>query len=182
VLVSEGAAGLLPAGPLRERRGALKRADAVAFVSKTDEPPHIPAHIGKPTFSVRFRAKSLVQAEGGRWRELPIGLLSGRRVAVVAAIADPAAFYATVRQWEAQIGEVFEFPDHHLYTRADWQHISRATRDIDMIVTTEKDLVKLEQFPFAKGKLVALRITPEIDRADALIEMVTQRTGSSRAA
>src|SRR5262249_40459287 len=124
----------------------------------------------------------LVESDGGSWRELPLSLLSGARVAVVCGIAQPGPFYASVRQWEAQIEEVFEYPDHHRYTQADWQHIARGTRDTEFIVTTEKDLVKLEHFPFAKGKLVALRIAPEIDGGDALLRMVTERAGLTHAA
>jgi len=174
VLVNGRRGGLLPAGPMRERRRALKRADAVAVVAKGDEATAT-VSVSKPLFVARLVPRALIESDGGRWRELPIGLLSGRRVAVVSGIAEPAAFYAAVRQWEAQIEEIFEYPDHHRYTQADWQHLSRATRDIELIVTTEKDLVKLEHFPFAKGKLVALRIAPTIEHGDALVRMVTDR-------
>jgi len=186
VLVGGRAGGMLPAGPMRERRGALKRADAVALVTKDDDDSAAPhkalRRVAKPLFTVRFVATALIESDGGRWRERPIGLLSGRRVAVVSGIAEPGPFYAAVRQWEAQIEEIFEFPDHYRYTQADWQRLSRDTRDIDLIVTTEKDLVKLEGFPFAKGKLVALRIAPEIDGGEALVRMVTARAGLTQAA
>jgi tetraacyldisaccharide 4'-kinase len=177
VLINGRGGGLLPAGPMRERRSALKRADAVALVMKTDE--DVPADDSvcgsKPHFVVRFAARALVESDGGRWRELPMELLSGRRVAVVAGIAEPTPFYNAVRQWEAQIEEIFEYPDHYHYTQADWQQLSRATRDVELIVTTEKDLVKLEHFPFAKGKLVALRIVPQVDDGDALVRLVMER-------
>jgi tetraacyldisaccharide 4'-kinase len=180
VLLNGRPGALLPAGPMRERVSALKRADAVAVVDKSAEgaeeaplPHATPARL--PTFAVRFRATALVESDGKQWHELPIGLLSGRRVAVVCGIAEPGSFYTAVREWEAQIEEIFEYPDHHRYTQADWQRLSRETRDVELIVTTEKDLVKLEHFPFARGKLVALRIAPDIDDADALVRMVTQR-------
>jgi tetraacyldisaccharide 4'-kinase len=182
VLVNGRGGSLLPAGPMRERRTALKRADAVALVLKTDEEVARPPHIDRPVFTVRFVPTALVESEQGRWRELPLALLSGRRVAVVSGIADPGPFYAAVRQWEAQIEEILEYSDHHRYTQADWQRIARDTRDLELIVTTEKDLVKLESFPFAKGKLVALRIAPEIDRGEALVRLVVERAGLSPAA
>lgn len=183
VLVSGGSASLLPAGPMRERQAALKRADAIALVVKSDGALPVQPRIAKPAFVVRFVPQALVESDGGVWRELPVGLLSGRRVAAVAGIADPGPFYTAVRQWEAQLEEIFEFPDHHHYTRADWQRISRGTREVEMIVTTEKDLVKLEHFPFAKGKLVALRVAPQVEQADELVQLITQRTGlSSQAA
>jgi tetraacyldisaccharide 4'-kinase len=173
VLLNGRAGALLPAGPMRERLSALQRADAVALVVKGDEDTPVPrgAWAAKPHFIVRFAARALVELDRGRWRERPLDLLSGRRVAVVAGIAHPEPFYDTVRRWDAHIEEIFEYPDHHRYTAADWQHLSRATRNTELIVTTEKDLVKLEHFPFAKGKLLALRIAPEVDGGDALVDL-----------
>ena len=182
VLVSGRSAALLPAGPMRERASALKRADAVAIVLKNEEQPVMTPRVAKPLFVVRLVPTALVESDAGRWRELPIGFLSGRHIAAVAGVADPSSFYTALRLWEAQLEEIFEFPDHHLYTRMDWQRISRGARDLELIVTTEKDLVKLEQFPFPRGKLVALRVTPQIDNPDALIHMVMQRAGLSQVA
>src|SRR5262249_31986973 len=182
VLINGRGGALLPAGPMRERRGALKRADAVALVCKTDDEPAALPAVPKPLFVVRFVARALVESDAGHWRELPLSLLSGARVAVVSGIAQPGPFYAAVRQWEAQIEEIFEFPDHHRYTQSDWQHISRRTRETELVLTTEKDLVKLESFPFAKGKLVALRITPDIEGGDALLRLLSERAHLTRAA
>ena len=56
------------------------------------------------------------------------------------------------------------------------------TRNTELIVTTEKDLVKLERFPFAKGKLVALRIVPEVDGGDDLVRLVMARARLTPAA
>ena len=184
VLINDRRGALLPAGPMRERRAALKRADAIVFVVKTEEDcaPHLRAALPRltvPVFVARLVPKALIESDGGRWRQLPVGLLSGRRVAAVAGIADPSPFYTMLRQWETQLEEIFEFPDHHRYTGADWQRIARGTRNIELIVTTEKDLVKLESFPFARGKLLALRIVPEVDGAEALVDMIAQRTGLS---
>ena len=53
-----------------------------------------------------------------------------------------------------------------------FEETGRRTRGADLIVTTEKDLVKLEAFPFEVGKLVAVRIEPEVERAQELIELV----------
>ena len=181
VLINGRGGTLLPAGPMRERSSALKRADAVAIVRKEEDDasaPSLPTRAAaKPHFVVRFAASTLVESDRGSWRELPLRILSGRHVAVVSGIADPTSLYATLRQWEIQIDEIFEFPDHHRYSQTDWQSLSRATRDFDWIVTTEKDLVKLEHFPFARGKLVALRIVPEVDGGDALVSMIMTRAG-----
>lgn len=175
VLLGGRMGALLPAGPLREPYRALRRADALALVDKGigARPLGPPASAaGKPLFWVRMVPECWVESEGGRWRERPLRELSGQRVAAVSGVADPSGFYTLLQQWEVQVAEGFEFPDHHRYTTEDWQRLNRRTQEFDYIVTTEKDLVKLEQFPFARGKLRALRIAPEIDRADDLLQCV----------
>lgn len=180
VLIGGRSGSLLPAGPLRESHAALGRADALALVCKLDtDEAAVKAEVppGKPSFLVRFHAQALVESDAGVWRELPCGTISGRPLAVVSGIAAPAAFYDTVRQWDGQIEEVFEYPDHHIYSEGDWQLLLRKTREAELIVTTEKDLVKLERFPFARGKLLAVRVSPQVERGDELVRLVLERTG-----
>ena len=102
----------------------------------------------------------------------------------MAGIADPAPFYALLQEHEAELTEVVSFPDHHTYTQADWQTIVTIGRRCDLIVTTEKDLVKLERFPFPTGKLVALRVRMQVSNAERLLSRIerqlahqTEKTG-----
>ena len=67
---------------------------------------------------------------------------------------------------KAQIVHTLEFPDHHVYSAKDWQEISRMARLVDLIVTTEKDILKLIGFPFARDKLLALRVGMEVAGGD----------------
>lgn len=183
VLVDDRTGPLLPAGPARERPGALRRADAVLLVSRGDATRPIsvpPSAAGKRVHRVRFEASALVESAGRLWKEVPLGSLAGRRVVAVVGVAKPDSFYDLLRGWDATIEDVFEFPDHHRYTRADWQSISRSGLHADLVVTTEKDLVKLGEFPFATGKLVALRIVPCVERSEELIEAVLAGIGRTR--
>jgi len=180
VLINSVRGPLLPAGPNRERPSALRRADAIVVVEQSDEsvPLTVPrSAANKPVFRAQFGARCLVTPDAGRWQELSLSELTGRRVAAVAGIGSPDRFYALIHQWEAQLEEIVEYPDHHAYTRADWQEVARRTRNVDLVVTTEKDLVKLDAFPFARGKLVALRIAAEIERGDDLLQMILTRAG-----
>ncbi len=184
VLVGSERGALLPAGPNRERPSALRRADAIVLVAPDGSAPTPelpPSAAGKPVFRAHVAARVLVTSDAGVWCELPLTELAGRRVAAVAGIASPARFYSLLHQWEAQLEEIVEYPDHHAYTRVDWREINRRTRNVDLIVTTEKDLVKLEIFPFARGKLVALRIGAEIDRGEELVGMILARADAARA-
>ncbi|GBD26316.1 Tetraacyldisaccharide 4'-kinase [bacterium HR30] len=183
VLLSGPLRRLLPAGPLREPYRALARADALALVDKGFGarplgPPRSAA--GKPLFYVRLEPTALVESDGGRWVVRPLQELSGRRVAAVTGIAEPEAFYLALQQWEVHLGEIFEFGDHHAYSPSDWHVLSRSAQQFDHLVTTEKDLVKLEQFPFARGKLVALRVEPVVEREEELLAMVEEKISAAR--
>jgi tetraacyldisaccharide 4'-kinase len=153
---------LLPAGPLREPLSALRRADAIV-VTKVDAPGEIGHALqrcapGVPIFSAELTPDCIVHAEEGALRTRPLGDLVGRAVVIVSAVAQPESFYRLLAQLEARPVEVLEYPDHHPFTQTDWQRINHAARRAELVVCTEKDLVKLRRFPFARGGLAALRV------------------------
>lgn len=170
VLVDGRRGALLPAGPLREGAAALRRANAVIAIDDTGG-DNAEAN-SAATHRMRIEATAVVESSGGRWHERPLVTLAGKRVVVVAGIARPERFYETVRDLDAEIVEVFEYTDHYAYETSDWQTISRRGQEADLIVTTEKDLVKLDAFPFESGKLVGVRITPVIERESELLDAI----------
>lgn len=171
-----GADRVLPAGRLREPPSAIARADAVLLVGAGAErlDPAIRQRLGTiPVHRGELRAIGLVTPDGEGWRNLPMGILSARRSLGLAGLADVEPFYKTLHDWEARLEDFLEFPDHHDYTLDDWKKIAYRSRELDLVVTTEKDLVKLERFPFAKDKLVAVRVSIEVEAEDRLLDQVT---------
>lgn len=171
---------LLPAGPFREPFSATRRADIIIITKGDDQVNQLPQVWSKlspqkPIYGGSLQPTAVVSSEQQQWRELPLAYLSGKRIAALAGIADPTPFYQSLREWDAEVVEVMEFPDHHQYSQADWQTISAIGQKVDLIVTTEKDLVKLERFPFATGKLVALRVRMAIDREEHLLADIERR-------
>jgi tetraacyldisaccharide 4'-kinase len=167
VLVSEergfGNRRMLPAGPMREPLAALRRADAIVIVSFASD-QHCAIRPGEMellqrhrVFHVRLRPRGLVTSAQGQWHE-SAPLLAGRRVIAVSGLANPATFHSMVREIDGDLVGVLEYPDHHAYTWADWQTIAAAAHSADVVITTEKDLIKLERFPFARDSLYALRL------------------------
>jgi tetraacyldisaccharide 4'-kinase len=188
VLVSRergfGNARMLPAGPMREPLAALARADAVVIVSSGDNLPSAitPRQMKRierrPVLHAVVRPRCLVNVERGQWRETSAAI-GGRRVLAVSGLANPAGFYAMLRELDADLVGVLEYPDHHAYTSADWHALGEAARNVDMVITTEKDLVKLERFPFARDSLYALRIEVAMAPQDAraLDDLIALRMG-----
>ena len=182
---------LLPAGPMREPLCAVRRADAM-IVIQTSAPAAanprfeaIPRSIKDNPCVLRatLRPRALVAPAGTapRWTETPL-VLTGRRVVAVSGLADAGGFYSMLRDLEADLVGVLEYPDHHVYTTADWHSIVAALRDGAVAVTTEKDLVKLERFPFERDSLYALRLEVVMDPDDEtrLIEMIVAQHARSR--
>ncbi len=119
----------------------------------------------------------------GLWRETPIAIV-GRRVLAVSGVAEANTFYEMIREQDAELVGVLEYPDHHDYTAADWQAISNAARHAEMIITTEKDLVKLDRFPFARDSLYALRLEVSMDEHESarLLDMIAGAANKPRSA
>ena len=112
--------------------------------------------------------------------ELPLAEISRAKVLAVSAIANPESFYCMIQEWGGEIVNTIEFPDHHRYSIKDWQEISRAARHAERIITTEKDIVKLVQFPFAKGSIFALRVKMVVERGDNLVKAVEKAIRSKK--
>lgn len=169
---------LLPAGPFREPPRAAARADAILLMGRDEQDAvDAPGELRVAQYHAHLEAAAVVESVAGLWHAHAMGRLAGRRVIAVTGIARPDPFYALLHRWDATIEEVFEYPDHHRYTIEQWHRIARRGHDVDLIVTTEKDLVKLEAFPFATGKLVALRIAPRVQHGAALLDDIAVRVG-----
>ena len=118
---------------------------------------------------------ALLGFESRRWKEYPLTLLAGRKIVAVSGIGNPEPFYRTIHDWEGELVDVLEFADHHRYSSQDWQQINRAARNADLIITTEKDILKLIRFPFGRDKLLALRVTMAVENGDRLIQAIVER-------
>jgi len=163
---------LIPAGPMREPLRTIRRANAAIIVSSGI--PDLPSAI-RPrqmkaisritTLRATLRPRSLVRYEQGNWTEVPVAM-AGRKVVAVSGLADPSGFYAMLHEIETELIGVLEYPDHHVYNTTDWQNIVKAAMEADIVLTTEKDLVKLEKFPFARDSLYALRLEVTMSAED----------------
>jgi tetraacyldisaccharide 4'-kinase len=178
VLGNESDGCLLPSGPFREPKKELRRADYFLVTGAPDGwQPLLQTIGGGKSFSATLQASALIGIESNRWKEHPLTLLYRSKILAVSGIANPAGLYRIIHDWEGEIIETAQFPDHHRYSARDWQQINRLARNVDLIVTTEKDLVKLARFPFAKDKLVAVRVAMAVENGAALVQALRERIG-----
>ncbi len=169
---------LLPGGPLREPAGALSRAHLLIRTggSKGSEQP-LPGSPEKPSFRGFHRPLGI--AAGGTGHLLPAAALQGQRVCAFAGIGRPEAFRRSLNELTAEIVSFRTFPDHHPYRRTDVDSLRRlaAETGADRIVTTEKDGVRLADFPDFLTEIFLLRIGMEITPADSFAELIFSRLG-----
>jgi tetraacyldisaccharide 4'-kinase len=168
---------ILPAGPMREPLTALQRADAVIVMGPgehrddslntamrqvlRDKPDLLR---DKPILRAMIRPRNLVRAEHEGWCETPLAFAG--RVIAVSGLADASGFHAMLRELGANLARAIEYPDHHDYGPGDWENIMAAASGAEMVVTTEKDLVKLERFSSHGLSLYALRLEVSMDERD----------------
>ena len=154
---------LLPRGGLREPPTALRRADVVVMTSTEEEAGPPPEDIPQiPVFSARRRPVALVKGPANETR--PLVDLAGEKVCAFTGIARPESFRRILEPLCGGIASFLPFPDHHVYIARDVEDIRQVWRDSGarILLTTEKDGIKLARFPDFFKDLYLLRIAMEI--------------------
>lgn len=181
LLGHDSSGSLLPAGPFREPRRNLRRASGLLVTGNTERwNALLPKKASTSLFAGSLEAIALIGFGSNRWKEFPLGLLCQRKILTVTGIAEPRGLYEVLHQWEGELIDTLEFPDHHFYTARDWQQINRMARLVDLIITTEKDIIKLIRFPFAKDKLLALRVAMTVENGAALVGSIVDKIEQAR--
>jgi len=165
---------LLPRGILREPLSSLKRAD-IFVLTKTNLNPDIQdikdflSSINPHALIVESIHHPLGFYELNKKDELlGIEVLRGKTVSLLCGIGDPYSFENLMISLGINIGLSFVFPDHHPYSKKDLENIARESKkkNIDIIVTTEKDAVRIPQLLSCNFQqaIFALRIELKITK------------------
>jgi tetraacyldisaccharide 4'-kinase len=109
---------------------------------------------------------------GAEGRTLPLEKLHGATAAAFCGIGNPDAFRRTLLDLGMTVGAFRTFPDHHGYTRQDVDDLRQwARREAKgVVVTTQKDLVKLRLAHLGESELWALRIALRIDDGQDVLD------------
>jgi tetraacyldisaccharide 4'-kinase len=132
---------IIPAGPLRAPlRAQIARAQALVIVG----PPS-----GADKILDTARRYGVAVFHGGLEPDRnSLAAIGRRKVLAFAGIGNPDKFYATLAAAGIDVGGRASFPDHHRYTAAEAKDlIARATAARLVLLTTEKDMVRLAGDP-----------------------------------
>jgi tetraacyldisaccharide 4'-kinase len=162
---------VLPRGRLREGPEGLGRAGLVLVtrLAKGARADGILAAVRRHNASVPVFTSRVV----------PEPLEIQGRAGAFCGLGNPQAFWQTLE--EAGLRPEFRraFPDHHRYSREELRALAR---NVDVLVTTEKDFMNLPEGwreAVAPSRLVELKIRIEIDQEEALLAAVEACLSSS---
>ena len=184
---------LLPRGLLREPVSAVKRADMV-LVTRCDQAgsqeireicEHVWYHAPRtPVLETTHRPGPWINAAK---KTVPLAALADRPWAAFCGIGNPDAFRRSLTQLGGQLCAWRTFPDHHNYDDGDLEDLRRWANQQPkdaVLVTTQKDLVKLRVDSMHDRELWALQVQLHLmthpavleDRLLAMIEPARIRT------
>jgi tetraacyldisaccharide 4'-kinase len=159
---------ILPRGKLREPVAGLKRASAF-ILTRTDEVPmtdiiekKLPQMRDIHTFTSIHRLRDVVKGDyRNKW---PISYLAGKRVCAFCGIANPDSFEKSLLAAQARISSLDTFPDHHNYTVNELEMIKDkfSNYKADLIITTQKDYMRIQNYTEFLNNMYVLRIEMEI--------------------
>lgn len=185
-----GGGRLLPAGLLREPMSELRRADCVVITRADQVAPHVllllRTTVGQlidpkrncSMLASRFRPITLVNSIGDSTSLLG---LRGKRIGLFSGIGNPAGFVRTASELGVQIVGQKTFADHFSYDAvsiADIEHWASELRP-DLLLTTQKDLVKIGRSELSGIPLHAIRIGVEfLDSPQPLLDRIAREVRS----
>jgi tetraacyldisaccharide 4'-kinase len=192
-----GGGHLLPRGRLREPASALARADCVVITRAelAADLKALRAEVERLTggraavLTSRVRTRGLVPLEefgtraaaevegrGARPSEL-----AGFSVAAFCAVGNPRAFFEHLRRDGFELSHTRAFADHHAYTAADADAVSREAerRGARALLVTAKDAVKLRGLRLALPCYV-VEAGLEFDEESRLLGLLREAVSAAR--
>ena len=177
LIVIDGDRGLgngqvFPAGPLRAPLlPQIARTDGLIIVGNGTAADAVAAAIvaqGRPVLRAHLAPS-----------EVSIASLRGKRVLAFAGIGDPARFFATLEVNGIHVSRGRAFADHHPFARREIDGLlAEAARDGLTLVTTEKDLARMQ--PEWAQAIVPFAVTLEFEDEALLRKFIAARLFKAR--
>lgn len=176
---------MLPRGPLREPVASIARADA-CILTRSDgrSPSSLVSALERynpdaALFHCRMEPRAFVRPEG---ETIGPSALKGFSAYAFSGIARPERFEDGLRSLGVRLAGWRRFADHHPFRRRDLEQVAGEARRLgaDVLVTTEKDLVRIVEAPDGSPPLYALAIRVTFPRGRDLQPWLLDRLAALR--
>ena len=183
----------LPAGRLRERPETADLADALLVEAPSaEQAASVARGFGSgPVFRLARRLGTPVETQAPEPASAPepaaaldaaAGVPRGARVLAVAGIAHPGAFADDVRAAGYDVAALLRFADHHRFSARDVARIARRAAELaaDVVLTTEKDMVRLRPLAPFDVPVASVPLRVEIEPAERFRSWLVDRLRAAR--
>src|SRR5438874_4078768 len=160
---------LLPRGTLREPPQNLRRASYIFITKNTGESNEkLIARIrryNRTAEIIECGHRPLYLQNIYTGERLVLDRLHGAFIGSICAIAAPESFEGALKNLGAHVDLSLRYIDHHYYTESELRSfVNRCIRrDLAMIITTEKDAVRMPRLPEAEVKVPIYFMRVEIE-------------------
>ena len=151
---------LIPSGPLRESLSAILRANCIIING------HKNLEFEKKLFKTIQNKK--LHIFYSQYKIKNIEKFKNKEITAFAGIGNPSNFFDLLRENNLNIKETFSFPDHHKYSKNDFEKImnNKSTK----IITTEKDYYRMNDSQ--KQSCEYVEVDLEIENKDKFKDII----------
>ena len=140
---------MIPAGPLREEIGAIKRSHIILINGDKNE------MFEKKILSISNKVKIFYS----KYVPTNINEFKEKKLIAFAGIGNPDNFFSLLEENNLRIEKKIAFPDHYKFNKSDIQKLLNESlaNNLDLI-TTEKDYFRIKKYAIKEIKYIKLKL------------------------
>ena len=154
---------IIPSGPLRENFSSIKKADCI-FIN------------GDKNFEFENKIKEVnknVKIFYSIYKIKDLDKFKNKKVVAFAGIGNPSNFFKLLKENNINIKKTYSFPDHHSYSKKDYDYLTKLSEEDVLLVTTEKDYSRLNDKMKKKFEYVEVKL--EIENKNEFINLIKNK-------
>jgi len=154
---------IIPSGPLRENFSSIKKADCI-FIN------------GDKNFEFENKIKEVnknVKIFYSIYKIKDLDKFKNKKVVAFAGIGNPSNFFKLLKENNINIKKTYSFPDHHSYSKKDYDYLTKLSEEDVLLVTTEKDYSRLNDK--MKKNFDYVEVNLEIENKNEFINLIKNK-------
>ena len=154
---------IIPSGPLREKISSIKKADCI-FIN------------GNKNLEFENKIKEInknIKIFYSKYKIANLDKFKNKKVVAFAGIGNPSNFFKLLKENNINIEKTYSFPDHHKYSKKDYDYLIKLKEQETLIVTTEKDYSRINDK--MKKSFDYIEVNLEIENKNEFINLIKSK-------
>ncbi len=154
---------IIPSGPLRENFSSIKKANCI-FIN------------GNKNLEFENKIKKInknIKIFYSKYKIKDPDKFKNKKVVAFAGIGNPSNFFKLLKENNINIKKTYSFPDHHNYSKKDYEYLIKLKEQDFLIITTEKDYSRLNDK--MKKSFDYVEVNLEIENRNEFINLIKSK-------